>query len=123
MKVLNKMQTGVDYVVNGQTITLNANETTFTNEALKDNPVFQTHLKNNAVEIVGEETIDTKEAYRQELLQKCKDRGIKVNPNTGITKLEKALKDNSDNDADADADADTDTDNDDDNNNNNGGAE
>lgn len=64
---------------------------------LAKHPIFKLHLDNGGVEILGDQCEAIKdekqdaEALRQELLKKCKEKGIKVMPNTGIKKLKENL--------------------------------
>lgn len=98
MKVLNKMDNDVTYTLGKEQFTLLRKQENEIDKKIAEHPVFKLHLKNGAIEILGDEesakTDDKKadtEALRKELLQKCKDKGIKVNPNTGIDKLKAKL--------------------------------
>ncbi len=106
MKVLNKMDNDVTYTLGKEQFTLLRKQENEIDRKMAEHPVFKMHLKNGAVEVLGDEqpvksesktgeTFKTKEdaeKYRQGLLQKCKDKGIKVNPNTGIDKLKAKLE-------------------------------
>ena len=101
MKVLNKMDNDVTYTLGKEQFTLLRKQENEIDKKIAEHPVFKLHLKNGAIEILGDEesakTDDKKadtEALRKELLQKCKDKGIKVNPNTGIDKLKAKLEEN-----------------------------
>lgn len=102
MKILSKMDNDVSYTFGKEVFTLLRKQENELGRKVAEHPVFKLHLKNGAVEILGdrnepkkaegkEADSDNKEEYRQELLQKCKDKGIKVNPNTGIAKLKEKL--------------------------------
>lgn len=108
MKILNKMDSDVTYTIGKEKFTLLKNQENELDRRIAEHPVFKQHLKNGVVEILtpseprengneGEtfETKEDEEKYRQELLQKCKDKGIKVNPNTGIDKLKAKLEESS----------------------------
>ena len=92
------MDNDVIYTVNNEEFLLPKKQESELDRKVAEHPVFKLHLMRGAVEITGdqceakkeEEKQDT-EAIRQELLQKCKEKGIKVNPNTGIAKLKEKL--------------------------------
>lgn len=101
MKVLNKMDNDVIYTLGKEQFTLLRKQENEIDKKIAEHPVFKMHLRNGAVEVLGDEQPAKKdddkadtEALRQELLQKCKDKGIKVNPNTGIDKLKAKLEEN-----------------------------
>lgn len=99
------MDNDVTYTLGKEQFTLLRKQENEIDKKIAEHPVFKMHLKNGAVEVLGDkqpaksesktgETFETKEdaeKYRKELLQKCKDKGIKVNPNTGIPKLKEKL--------------------------------
>lgn len=98
MKVLSKMDSDVTYMFSkADGILLPKLQITEVDGKLANHPLFKLHLENGGVEILGdqceaiEEEKQDAEALRQELLKKCKDKGIKVNPNTGIKKLKEKL--------------------------------
>lgn len=93
------MNSDVIYTLGKEKFTLLRNQENELDRRIAEHPLFKQHLKNGAVEILGDEqpakNDDEKadaEALRQELLQQCKDKGIKVNPNTGIDKLKAKLE-------------------------------
>ena len=95
------MDNDVTYTLGKEQFTLLRKQENKIDKKIAEHPVFKLHLKNGAIEILGDEesakTDDKKadtEALRKELLQKCKDKGIKVNPNTGIDKLKAKLEEN-----------------------------
>ena len=101
MKVLNKMDNDVTYTLGKEQFTLLRRQENEIDKKIAEHPVFKMHLKNGAVEVLGDEPKKAegkkadsanKEEYRQELLKQCKEKGLKVNPNTGIEKLEAKLK-------------------------------
>lgn len=98
MKVLNKMDNDVTYTFSKfDFILLPKKEEVEVDKKLANHPLFKLHLENGAVEITGDQCEAKKEdkqdteALCQELLKKCKEKGIKVMPNTGIAKLKEKL--------------------------------
>lgn len=92
------MDNDVTYTLGKEQFTLLRRQENEIDRKIAEHPVFKMHLKNGAVEVLGDEQPAKKdddkadaEALRQELLQNCKDKGIKVNPNTGIPKLKEKL--------------------------------
>ena len=112
MKVLSKMDNDVTYTIGKENYLLLKKQECELDKRVAEHPVFKIHLANGGVEILDsvtkviiedkeltempkdaecEITPEDSEKYRQELIQKCKDKGIKVNPNTGIKKLKEKL--------------------------------
>lgn len=97
MKVLSKMDNDVTYTLGDKKFLLPKGQECEIDGQVAEHPVFKIHLANGGVVITGdqceakqEEKQDT-EALRQELLKQCKEKGIKVMPNTGIAKLKEKL--------------------------------
>ena len=95
------MDNDVTYTLGKEQFTLLRKQENEIDKKIAEHPVFKIHLKNGAVEVLGDEPKKAegkkedsanKEEYRQELLKQCKEKGLKVNPNTGIEKLEAKLK-------------------------------
>lgn len=99
MKVLSKMDSDVSYTLGEDKFLLKAKQECELDSKIKEHPVFKTHLANDSVIVLdnkgsgkSDETEAAKqEAYRQELLKQCAEKNIKVNPQTGIKKLEEKL--------------------------------
>lgn len=98
MKVLSKMDSDVTYTIGKEKFLLLKNQECELDRRVAEHPVFKIHLANGGVHILGDQCEAKKEdkqdteALRQELLKQCKDKGIKVNPNTGIAKLKAKLE-------------------------------
>ena len=91
------MDNDVIYTVGNENFLLPKKQECELDRKVAEHPVFKLHLMRGAVEITGDQNDAKKEdkqdaeALRQELLQKCKEKGIKVNSNTGIAKLKEKL--------------------------------
>ena len=103
MKVLSKMDSDVTYTLGKEKFLLLKNQECELDRRVAEHPVFKIHLAHGGVVITGDENAlkkaegkitdsSNKEEYRQALLKQCKEKGIRVNPNTGIEKLETKLK-------------------------------
>ena len=99
MKVLSKMDSDVTYTIGKEKFLLLKNQECELDRRVAEHPVFKIHLANGGVVITGDQGEpkcgQTKKAddevLRQELLKQCKEKGIKVMPNTGIAKLKEKL--------------------------------